>query len=606
METAATQANPGQRRYTRIITLVVVAFLLFILAIGDYILKTTEQHIRDNTLSALTAVLATVNDAVLIWKRENITNLQQFLSNPRVVRFSEQQLVIKRNPGSLRNSDSLEALREYYWQNADAFRAKGFFVIAPDRISLASSRDVNIGTKNLIHFHRPDLLNLAFQGNYVFIPPIESDVAIDEGEHTTSIFLAGPIRDNQGNIIAVGTLRLQPNDDFNRITALGRIGESGETYAFDQQGFILTRNRFNQHNIRLEEPGTQSLTRMAASAIEEHADGADGSGYRDYRGARVLGAWLWNEELGLGLASEIEESEALAPYHALRTPVFIGLLATGFVSLILLATIIIISRNNTRLLRESHDRLESEVDKRTRELVTAKDKAEEASRAKSDFLANVSHELRTPLTAIHGSIKLINSGAVNDESQHQHMMQLAEQNTERLIHLVNDLLDMEKIHAGKLDFHCEKLLLMPQIELAVAANMGYAEKYQVAMNIIERNDDCSVTVDAVRLQQVMSNLLSNGIKYSPKGGTVEIRVSSSGRLATIEVIDHGPGIPEDFHKRIFEQFTQADTSSSREKGGTGLGLHIAKQLIEAMGGSIDFTSRSGNGTTFRIELPLAE
>jgi signal transduction histidine kinase len=139
---------------------------------------------------------------------------------------------------------------------------------------------------------------------------------------------------------------------------------------------------------------------------------------------------------------------------------------------------------------------------------------------------------------------------------------------------------------------------------AVEANEGYARKFNVSLQL-DAIDEVCVTVDPDRFVQVMSNLLSNAVKYSPPGGAVQVWSDRRGETVRINVRDHGPGIPEDFRGRIFERFSQADASTTRQKGGTGLGLHIAKRFVEHMHGRIGYESETGRGSTFWVELPVA-
>ncbi|MFA7279938.1 MAG: PAS domain S-box protein [Sterolibacterium sp.] len=224
---------------------------------------------------------------------------------------------------------------------------------------------------------------------------------------------------------------------------------------------------------------------------------------------------------------------------------------------------------------------------------------------KAEFVSMVSHELRTPLTSVNGALGLVCGGAVNPASdQAKTMLEVAYKNSQRLIVLINDLLDMEKLSAGKMQFDMQEQALMPIIEQSLESNRAYAEKHGVKLLLQERTDDVKVTVDAGRLQQVMSNFLSNAAKFSPEGGQVEVLMKRQGQFVRVEVIDHGPGISEEFRGRIFQKFSQADSSDTRQKGGTGLGLAITKELIERMNGRIGFDSTPGLGSCFYFELPM--
>ncbi|WNG25360.1 PAS domain S-box protein [Cystobacter fuscus] len=223
---------------------------------------------------------------------------------------------------------------------------------------------------------------------------------------------------------------------------------------------------------------------------------------------------------------------------------------------------------------------------------------------KSEFVSTVSHELRTPLTSIRGSLGLLEGGILGElPSQAQDMVRIARSNTERLIRLINDILDLEKMESGKLDFQLEPLELGTLLAQAVEAHQGYAEECDARVELALEAPGARALVDGDRFLQVLANLLSNALKFSPRGERVTLRLERVGSRLRVSVEDHGPGIPESFRARIFEKFAQADGSDSRRKGGTGLGLSITRALVTQLGGTLDFVSREGVGTTFRVELP---
>ena len=256
-------------------------------------------------------------------------------------------------------------------------------------------------------------------------------------------------------------------------------------------------------------------------------------------------------------------------------------------------------------LKQEHAHLESRVEQRTADLQRAVEEARQANRVKSEFLSTVSHELRTPLTAIGGSIGLLSGGALGAlPPEVKALLQIAQKNSQRLSQLINDLLDVEKLMAGKLHFDMLPHELMPIVEQAIAENQSYAEQFQVVFSLTEHAEGLSVEVDALRLHQVLANLLSNAAKFSPANSAVEVGVQSFGNRVRVFVRDNGPGIPPDFQGRVFEKFAQADASDVRKKGGTGLGLAITRELIERMGGHIGFESMPGKGTRFFFDLPV--
>jgi len=228
-----------------------------------------------------------------------------------------------------------------------------------------------------------------------------------------------------------------------------------------------------------------------------------------------------------------------------------------------------------------------------------------AERMRAEFTSTLSHELRTPLTSILGSLQLLRSGALGDMDQDQgELVEVAERNGQRLLDLINEVLDIEKIESGRLTLMPEPMPIDSLLNESVRLNQGYADRFRANLALHGTVPGVIVRADRKRLMQVMTNLLSNAAKFSPPNGAVDVSVSRRGDTVRVEVSDRGPGIPEAFRSKIFGRFAQADSADSRIKGGTGLGLAISKRLIELMQGRIGFEDRAGGGTTFFFELPV--
>lgn len=225
-------------------------------------------------------------------------------------------------------------------------------------------------------------------------------------------------------------------------------------------------------------------------------------------------------------------------------------------------------------------------------------------RLKDDFVSMVSHELRTPLTSIKGSLDLLSAGTTGDQTPDtERLIGIAKRNADRLLLIANDILDSQKIQSGTMDYDLQQFELMPMLERAVASNQSYAEGHDVTFALVSELGGAKVIADSQRVEQVLANLLSNAAKFSPGGSKVEVSVSRRNGVVRVAVHDSGPGIPHEFRDRMFERFAQADTSNARGTSGTGLGLYIAKKIVEDMGGALGFESEDGQGCTFYFDLP---
>ncbi|WED42765.1 MHYT domain-containing protein [Legionella cardiaca] len=223
---------------------------------------------------------------------------------------------------------------------------------------------------------------------------------------------------------------------------------------------------------------------------------------------------------------------------------------------------------------------------------------------KKEFVSIVSHELRTPLTSIRGSLGLLVSGVMgNFTDKAKKLLEIANNNSERLLLLINDILDIEKIEAGKMEFQLVETDLQSLVKEAIESNKMYAEKYGVEIKLIDSEELFKVKVDPDRLIQVLNNLISNACKFSDKEKEIVISIQKQGTMVRVSVLNHGPEIPMEFRPRIFQKFSQADASNTRGKSGTGLGLNISKAIIEKLEGKINFSS-SPQGTTFYFDLPF--
>jgi len=223
-----------------------------------------------------------------------------------------------------------------------------------------------------------------------------------------------------------------------------------------------------------------------------------------------------------------------------------------------------------------------------------------------DFVANVSHELRTPVASICSATETLLAGALNDASAATKFVEMIERNSERLRHLVEDLLDLSRIESQEYKLEREAIEVFPMVERSLSLLQPKAQRGRVRTDQEIPSGLPQVRADQRALEQVLTNLVDNGIKYCPPGSRVVVRARPEGEhLLRFSVEDSGPGIPERDLPRIFERFYRVDAGRSREMGGTGLGLSIVKHLVEAMGGEVGVESRVGVGSSFWFTLPRA-
>ncbi len=222
-------------------------------------------------------------------------------------------------------------------------------------------------------------------------------------------------------------------------------------------------------------------------------------------------------------------------------------------------------------------------------------------------VASISHELRAPLTSIKGSLRLLNSGVAGDlDGNMSKLVDIADRNTDRMLSVLNEILDFEKIVANKIEFDLELVNLTDFVRDAVEINKGYAVEYNVNFVTGALAGQTWVTGDRCRLMQVITNLMSNAAKFSPPGEDVVISVADQGNAWRVSVADLGPGIPTQSRDKVFEIFAQLDPADGKPRNGTGLGLAISRKIIEVHTGTLNFDSVVGEGAIFYFDLPKAD
>ncbi len=604
-----------------LITSAVLALILVVIA--TVTVQKIEQDSRIKSRQALSSVLETSRQAILSWYEQGKNNTFAWANTNLIYDFAVKLLQISANQKALINSPEQAQLRQLLHQIYTKNGYLGYFIISPEGINLSSSRDENIGLPNLL-LTQQDFFNRLDQGKAAVSLPLHSDVALPNStghlvEGLPTMFIGAPIINSQNKIMAYLTFRVDLSADFTAILQRGRIGSSGETYAFDKNGRLIAESRFDKHlrlanlikqnesgmlNVEIRDPGVnlvkgetsivprekQPLTKMAQSATEGNSD-INLDGYRDYRGVKVIGAWLWDRQLGFGLTTEIDYDEIYSTRN-LTEYIFIAftLLAIGS----LLALGYFADRNRKKILAVNEQALD------------AQHAAELANRTKSEFLANMSHELRTPLNAIIGFSELLDHGSkvALSITEQQEYVKYIHGSGEHLLGLINEILDVSAIEDGKLKFSDVDIDLMKTIQDTLRLIQERAENDDIELTVVPHTNHPCVRGDEMRIKQVLLNLLSNAVKFSDRGDTVSIDVNSAKNGAvSVSIIDTGIGMSADDIVVAMGKFGRVPREDRDIVEGAGLGLPLAKALMEAHEGSIEIDSAIGEGTKVTINFP---
>lgn len=335
--------------------------------------------------------------------------------------------------------------------------------------------------------------------------------------------------------------------------------------------------------------------------VSATGDVASSTSFREsFAGVKGISSDTWLVETYLPIKSPAGEinwvfelySDVTAQREAILAHTLHTMALASAIMLTLYACLVFFATRCSASMRRQYD-----------ELIESRREAEVANKIKSEFLATMSHELRTPLTSSLGGLKLLDGvhGQTIPEKA-QELLGLAIRNNESLLRLVNELLDFEKALSGRFSLSPDVHDVSALTEQVMKDNEGYALSKSVSFAISVPDHPCLVTVDDSRFEQVMNNLLSNAAKFSHEGGVVDVRVTDTGSMVEVDVSDKGIGVPDGLRDKIFEPFTQLESSMTRRHKGTGLGLPICKTLVEAMGGTLTLQSKIGMGSTFTVSF----
>jgi signal transduction histidine kinase/DNA-binding NarL/FixJ family response regulator len=619
-----------------------VITLLILVATGWWTHHLLERSVKTTLAEELSTILEANVTALDLWieSQKSVVEVHSHQPKARSLIASLIDLAHRTDydAATLLASQPLSDLRAHFEPTCRAYGYVGFVIMDTTGRNVGALLDEPVGQRSAAD--GSDFVQRTLTGEVLISTVLPGEVGLPDESGAFKIgrptmFVAAPVHDDKGTVIGVLSFRIRPGADFTRILSMARMGDTGETYAFDHHGTLLSDSRFDGHlksiglladhpdshpilNVSVRDPGgdmvggfsptgdrgSWPLTRMAEEAINGR-DGVDVEGYRDYRGITVVGAWKWLDRHRLGVTTEMDLSEAYQPLVLLHAVfvVLLGLLAASSAGLFLL------DRQNqkwaTRL--QVHAQVLSEKNQQWQK---ARDDTEASARAKTEFLANMSHEIRTPMTAILGYTDMLaeDLGDAQDSLQKRDAIHTIQRNGRHLLTLINDILDLSKIEADKMT--TEKVPCSP-LEIAQEVISLFrprtAEK-RLALNLeVSGLVPQTILSDPTRLRQILVNIVSNGIKFTADGG-VRIIVKMADHADAprprlrFDVIDTGLGISPEQIDVLFQPFSQADASTTRQYGGTGLGLSISKRLAMKLGGDITVASTYGEGACFSVTI----
>lgn len=589
-----------------VLTLFTIISVVLIGAVGWWAAAWQADQARSETGRALFTVLNTSQQALRTWVKEHGLVARFWANTPEVNRLVEELLDLSPNVGKLVNAPAQRKLQALLRPVLLGKDYRGFFVIGPEDINIGSSRDINIGARSLLA-EKGDFLKRVWGGEIAISSVVVSDVPLpglsgNLVEGLPTMFIGAPVLDGDGEVIAVFTFRIDPFADFTAILQRGRLGASGETYAFDSDGVLISESRFDEQlrrlgllrkgqssilNIFVVDPGAdlrkdesslpkekRPLTLMAASATSGKS-AINTEGYHDYRGISVVGAWTWDSELGLGLATEIDEAEA---FRAMKTARAILALMTFLAMGLLVGMYLVFTRSRVRIER-SEQRLQ------------------EANQELGAFTYTVSHDLRNPLTAIIGYADFLRESCV-DRLDGQALDCLAEISAsgKGMMALMEDLLTLAKV--GQIERPDESF---DTREIVKEVVRGLSHEITAVGVSVEVCDLPPLRAPRTLLVEMFENLIGNAVRYGCKAGDrIQVGGERRGDKVRFYVRDHGPGIPTEERGRIFEVFFRGTTG--KHKQGTGIGLATVQKIARLFDGSAWVEETPGGGSTFWIEM----
>lgn len=580
-------------------------FVLLGLGLGLNLVR-EQRSAQQDTEEVMTGLLQTTVAGLDNWQERETDLARVMAGRPEVVAVA--QALLETAPGDLVGAQAQTEARAIFDQGRLTQAHQGFFLVSPQGLNLASSRDDNVGVTNLLV--TTQTLKRALAGQAGMSPLLASDVPIERQgtvqANAPTLFSAAPVLDTQGQAIAVLLLRIDPTLTLEPVLRAARLGETGDVYAVNRQGMLMTSSAFPKQLLQLglvEELHTEAghlelrtpkgpLTRSAHSLITGNSGGS-GQAYADYRGVPVIGAWQWYAPLDVGIIVEQDAAEAYAAHTRHQRISMIAALG----GILLVGALMVAWHSGQADLDALNASLEERVAQRTLELL-------HANRTKSEFLARVSHDIRTPMNAVIGLLDLAQDPSTLDQERDD-FLRRAEGSAQLLLGLLNDVLDLSRLQDGKLPLVNESFPL--EEVLTPLRDLVFAKRAYSVDFVMELDAEVPQTVlgDRLRLAQALSNLVGNAAKFTPEGSiTLSVRREPDDMLR-FEVRDTGAGIDPAQVEDLMDAFTQASAQVAHSHGGSGLGLAICKGLAESMGGDLSMDGALGVGTTatLRVKLP---
>ena len=606
-------------------------YIAMLLVFGIVVMSSSINYLMKkaavaNISSSLGALLESTHESLSEWSDDHVWQTRLIAKDEKLIELAERLIKIFDDGKDLSKEPEQAALRRLLSKHVLYRNYAGFFLITPQGTSIASMRDENLGTKNIIYAYKDMHHNVFRDRGGITVPQLSNIALLNEQgvlvRNYPTMFVGAPVKDKSGETIAALAFRIDPTIKFTKIVERGRTGVTGETFAFSSNGLLLSETRFrkqltdigvlaqNQMSmlaVEIRDPGVdittekiagspwqgKPFTKMMQSSLSREG-GENLKGYKDYRGIEVVGKWHWHLDgesgLHIGVAIEVDKEEAFAMLvYGQR-----GLFAMAAIACLLVFLLALHAYRNEKRLEMERCLLHDE-----------KIKVEQSSRAKSSFMSSMSHELRTPLNAILGFTQLLELDAEKqfDNNQKECVIQILKAG-DHLLELIEQVLELNKIEEGKMGVSLEMVEPVTAIKECISMVEVSAEERSIKIvNRIE-SDLPDICTDRTRFKQIVLNLLSNAVKYNRKNGSIEITDEIiNGEILRISICDTGDGIPEDKKAVLFNPFERLGKEGGDIEG-TGIGLTISKKIVEMMGGQIGFESKAGEGSCFWVDVPL--